>query len=304
MQRDDSTVFRFTYTVFNVMARLEGDRLQVQMGIRQIDIHLDRLQHLFVDDRKSRESVELILSYVTKSGKLKRSRIFSDHGEAGFAAFVEAILERRPEIDIRGVDVSTAYERMGSRSLEWFAIPLVMFVGLVIVAVVCTPMLIHGLDTERTTIDITSTSTQPATRTVRILGGRLILQSAVTDTRATAGGDENASVWIPLVPPKWTEGDEVRVVVQVLGKHLGKLQPGEAVEGLLRDVWWEGLDARRRREFKQGGVRTAHDAWLVDASATPRDDLGIAVLILGVLGTIFAGVTLTLILRRPRRRRS
>ena len=70
------TLFRFQYAIFTVDARLTADELEVKMGIRHILVPIKRLKHVYVDDRKTRESVELIISYVNAKGKVARARIF------------------------------------------------------------------------------------------------------------------------------------------------------------------------------------------------------------------------------------
>ena len=293
MHSDADKNFRFRYTVFTVTAQMETEHLHVQMGIKQIDLRFDRLQHLFVDDRKSRESVELILSYLSKNGKLKRARIFSDHGESGLAAFVQALLEIRPEIDIRHLSVDEAYERMGSHSLTWYALPALMTIALLLVTLMCTPLLLHGLDTERTDLKIADIGHPPKTRTLRIIGGHLKPTLSINDARSGDPGDRT-TMWIPLVAEEWQVGDDIEVVVQILASDLEGVMAVDFIDGLLRDVWWEGLRDTRRKQLVDAGARLSAGVWLVDARGSPRDDLGLALLILITLGVIVGGVTLIL----------
>ena len=72
---------------------------------------------------------------------------------------------------------------------------------------------------------------------------------------------------------------------------------GAAIEGLLRNVWWEGLSNKMRIQLKAKGLRVAHDAILIDARSTPGDDLGLALFILVTLGVITAGTTLMMYLK-------
>ncbi len=293
MQAQKEKNFRFSYTVFTVTAQMTSEALHVQMGIRQINVRLDRLKHLFVDERSGRESVELILSYMTKSGALKRARIFSDHGESGLNALVEALLECRPEIDIRHLPVNDAYERMGSKSMTWYALPLLMSAALLLVGIICTPLIIHGLDTQRSEIGLSKVDHPQDTRTLRITGGRLEQSLAVNDAREGVV-DERTNVWIPLVSPSWTPKEDVRVIVQVLASDLDSLTQEKHVEGILRNVWWEGLRSSQRKRLTESGLRLAPEVSLIDSRATPRDDLGLALLILVTLGMIVGGVTLAL----------
>ena len=152
MDSENAQTFNFKYAVFMVKAQIEGNHLSIQMNIRQVYVRLDQLKHLYVDDRRSNESVELIVSYLNKKGKLKRFRVFSDHQEPGFKAMVAAILAQRPEIELTDLTPAEAYVRMGSNPLAWYALPLVMCAALSLVTIACIPLLMHGLDRQRTDV--------------------------------------------------------------------------------------------------------------------------------------------------------
>ena len=293
-------VFQFTYTVFQVNATIEDDVIHAQMGIKQVHVHLQRLQHLYVDERKDTDSCELILSYVTAKGALKRTRIFADRGEPGFLRLIEAILARRPEIDIRELPPEEAYVRMGSTPAGWFVLPLIMFLGMFIVGVFCTPMLIHGLDTEIQELSIDQVGGESDGRSLSIGGGVLRQDFSVTNLTPDQARP-NAKVWIPLVSADWTESDDVMAVVEIFADDLTSLESAPRVRGLLRNVWWEGLDSKVASQMRQRGVRLTSDVWLIDANSTSWDELALIGLIFGCLIPIFLIVSWKLYQGRARR---
>ena len=296
MSSENTQTFSFKYAVFMVKGQIEGDHLSVQMNIRQVHVRLDQLKHLYIDDRRSNESVELIVSYLNKKGKLKRFRVFSDHQEAGFKAMVAAILERRPEIELTGLTPEEAYVRMGSNPLAWYALPLVMCIALLLVTVACMPLLLHGFDHRRVDVELSTLDAESTERTVRVRGGRLLTDKAVSDAgdRPVVGP---MTLWIPLVGPDWTDGSDIKVVVQMMAKQIDDVAEGAPIEGLLRNVWWEGLTNKMRVSMRAKELRTAHDAILIDSRSTPSDDLGLALFILITLGVITGGTTFLMYLK-------
>ena len=61
-------------------------------------------------------------------------------------ALVDALLAERPDADLRDISVDAAYERMGSKQLEWIVIPGLMFAGFLLTYTLCMPLWIHGFD--------------------------------------------------------------------------------------------------------------------------------------------------------------
>ncbi len=289
-------VFRFRYTLFVVDARIEGDRLEATTGIKTISVPLAKLQHLYVHHPRNAQIVELLLSYVHK-GRLKRVRIYSDPGQAAFDGLVKALLIRRPDIDIGHLDVHEAYVRMGSREIEWVVIPAVMGVGLLIVALLFAPMLIHGLDGGHAEVTVAElVAGKPLdTRHLTILGRADVHRMVRANSRPDAT-QESAAVWMPLVTADSAPDSPVRVVLEtrLVGDNLEALAAARTHRGLLRDVWWEGLDGAQRKRLIAGGVRLAPEVKLFHHGVQPQDDLAISVFVIGFMFFILLVVTVVL----------
>jgi hypothetical protein len=295
---------RFKYAVFNVTAELDETRLIVRTGVRTATAPLAKLQHLYVFDTAERGERELLLSYATARGGLRRVRVFADADEAGFDTLVQTLLRRRPEIDVRHLTAAEAYARTGTRQLEWLALPMMMGLVMVVLAVLFAPLLIHGFDGGHAEVTVAALEAgEPAhTRNVRVTG-TLLSDYAV---RAQIGADarlKQTTAWIPLVDAVWQPGTPVGAVLEVpaaAAVDLATLARAGAWNGMVRDIGWEGLPSRRRAEIAAGGVPLAPVVRLVQMGARPADDRGVALLVLGPLLIIMVLVSWRL--NRHRRR--
>lgn len=300
--------FAFRYTVFNVAATLDATHLQARSGMRTVVVPIARLQQLYVRDDRRADHVELLLTHHDAKGRLKRARLFADKKEPGFDALIEALLARRPEADVRHLSTSEAYQLSGSKELEWLALPVVMLVGWAILALLFSPLIRHGFDSGQATVEVAAFAEPHAlpSRNVTVRG-RLLPGSALKGNGKAAintpGGEGNADVWwVPLVPADWQPGEAVYAVLKVRRQSpaaLKRLAEGDAFDGILRNIWWEGLSERRHTAFHKRGVALASSAVLIEHEASRRSDLVIAGALLGGLLVLIVGVGFTL--RRRRR---
>lgn len=296
--------FRFRYALFTIDARLDAERLVARTGVRTIAAPIPALQHLWVGGARFQDHSELVLSYRTRKGGLKRVRLFADKGAPGFDALVAALLALRPEIDIRGLPPAAAYQRMGSRNLEWVALPLLMAGGLALLVGLLMPMLIHGADppaVERPVEALAEGAPLP-TRNLTLVGAPQLQFAAHGE--APAGRAGPARLWVPLVGPGWTPTTPVSVVMEVALKPdqdpVVRLA-GDRYTGVVRDVLWEGVAPSTRRDLVAAGVILAPQVRLFEEGADARSELVVACTLVGLLVCI---VAITAVVLRGRRSRS
>lgn len=299
----DARVFRFQYTVFPVDARIVSRRVEVRAGVRTHAAPLERLQHLYVHDDGGRGTSELILSFAAPGGRLKRIRVFSDVGEPAFQALIDALLSERPEIDIRHLDRSAAFARMGSQERDLTVMAALMGAVLVAMAVMFLPMLIHGLDggAAEVPVEALERGERPDTRNVTVQGRPLVDRMVLAEVETDPPPD-TVTGWIPLVSPSWTPERPVKVVLELRGKGPDALiAVGERTvfRGMIRDVLWEGLSDRRRRAFTDQGVPLDPEVLVIDVGAEPEHDLTLALSVLGLMALILVG-SLWVVRRRQR----
>lgn len=308
MSTEEARTFRFRYTLYMVDARLDDHQIVVKTGIRTVAAPFAGLRQLYVVRAPGRDDVELLLGYVDARGRQRRLRAFADRDQPGFDQLVEAILARRPEIDIRHLSVSEAYRRTGSKEMEGVALPVVMLLGVLVVAVLFGPMLVHGFDRGHAEVTLAQliAGDLPDTRNLVVTEARAAIDEAV---QAQAGADaklQTVTAYIPLVSPERVPGELVRVVLEVRGLKAAAFDELAGVRrfpGVLRDVWWEGLAQRTRKAFDERGVALADEVRLVQYRADGRQDLALAGGVLGLMLLLIAGVWWVLRKRGPRRPR-
>ncbi len=296
--------FQFRYTVFTVTAQLDTDRLATKTGVRHTTAPIGALQHLYVRRAPAREDDELVLTYATDRGRLRRVRIFSDRDEPGFAGLVEALLALRPDIDIRHLAPAEAWRRMGARELEWVVLPAVMGVGLLVLALVLAPMWVHGFDRGAATLDVPEllSGAPPGTRNLTVIG-RLVADQGVQAKQGADARLETVTMWLPLVGPAWRPGDPVHLVLEVRGLRDAdptELASHDRFEGVLRDALWERLDETPRKLFRARDLKLSADVRVLQLGARARDDLTLASVLVGGLSLLVLGVFATLRARRNR----
>lgn len=300
--KSEPDAYRFRYAVFNVTAHLDETQLVVRTGVRTAVVPVARLQHLYVVEDPERSERELLLSYATPSGRLRRTRVFADRDEPGFDALLQALLARRPEIDIRHLDLPAAYARIGTRQLEWVVLPAMMGLGLLVLALLFSPLLRHGCDRGHGTVTVAELEAglPRDTRNVTVRG-QLLVDFAV---RAQVGADarlEQSTAWIPLVDAAWQPGTPVGAVLEVPGSATADLKALAARgqwDGMVRDLGWEGLSRARRKQVDAAGVPLAPEVRLVQLGARPQDDLAVSAIVLGALSILLCLVSVWLIRRR------
>lgn len=290
--------FEFRYTVFTVSARLEEGRIEVRAGVRTSAAPIDRLQHLHVHRDAARGVDELLLSYALPGGRLRRIRVFADSGEAGFDALVDALLDRRPDIDIRELDRREAWDRTGSRELDRIVLPGMMALAIIALGVIFSPRVLHGFDRGEATISASALAAgeRPDTRNLAV-EGRALLDETLFAEQDPDRMAEPTTAWLPLVGPDWRPGAPIGVLLEVRNRtraDILAIAEQQTFDGILRNIWWEGLDQRRRAAFEKQGLALAPDVALVELGATPGSDLAIAFGVIGLLGTMMLGVMLAL----------
>ena len=178
-------------------------------------------------------------------------------------------------------------------------IPAVMGFGLLIVALLFAPMLIHGLDGGHAEVTVAElVADEPLeTRHLTVVGQADVTRMVRTDPRPDAP-QSSASVWMPLVTAGTPPDAAVAVVLQTRleADNLEVLATAQKHTGLLRDIWWEGLDGAQRRRLVAAGVRLAPEVKLLDHGVRPGDDLGISLFVIGFM--LFILLVVTAVLRK------
>lgn len=282
----EATRYTFQFTVFKVDARVRGDqKLVVQMGMKTVVVELSQIKYLYRRELKEQGMSELTIATENpkdRSKKLKRARLYADRGQAGFDDLWRYLTHLHPIANISHETFDVASERMGSQNKPWVAIPLVMSLGALLVIIVATPLLIHGIEKSKWSVDVASLYQDPASlltppsHQVELRGWVNLDQGVTPASTFTSSAPNQLSA--PLYPEVSKEAEALPVALLIItarDRALAKLRanPSGTHQGILRSIAWEGLGDNTRKSLIKRGVLLTPMVYLVELGATSRDDL-------------------------------
>ena len=273
MNQPKTLSFQFRHALFPVNVEIKNDLLCVRYAIKYFEVPIAALTFIYVDDDVNREMRELILCYRCPRGKVRRARIFSDRDQTAFDDLVQTLSIRVGEGHLTNIDRQTAYEIMGSRSLEHIMIPTVLFGIVIFVGLMLTPRLIHGLAENPIQLSVHQlTPDKLANHYVEFKDARVDTDSVIFEPATPTVEQPLEGQWHPIFGAGTNRGR-----VTLLGYFSAKLgSPSptpEVLSGLIRNVGLERIPAQIRQGMKAQGVELAPDAVYLDVGATPKNDL-------------------------------
>ena len=150
---DESVKFIFRFTVFEVIAQVFNRQMVIKFGLKTSVIQLDAIRYLYFRDLKDQKMSEITVAASHKN-TLRRTRIYADMGEESFEDLWHYLKRNNPDADISGLPTTEAYQLMGSRNYPWLAVSGVMSVAVLLVALLGSPLLRHGLDQGKIGLDL------------------------------------------------------------------------------------------------------------------------------------------------------
>ncbi|MEE2644753.1 MAG: hypothetical protein VYD19_07450 [Myxococcota bacterium] len=287
--------FEFRYTIFSQRAELSERQLIVKSSTRTTIVPLAGIELLWLGISEGNEQQELLIAYRDLKRRLKRARVYADLEEPGFAALIDALIRRQPEIDQRALSREDAYARSGAQALSWLALPTLMGLGILTLAVGLSPLLRHGLDRGERTLSLQTLIDAPKgeSRNLKLSSFEPLDPYQIREVSAQGGDAELIRLWIPVRPKGAPLALESQVILSLKGYDDASIQAqlqSEHVDGVLRDIWWEGLSAGRRQQLTDQGLRITVPALLVEVGAKPRHDLTLFFLLIGALSLLTGAV--------------
>lgn len=302
----DSQDFTFKFMVLTIKTSLDPINLTIKQGLKTWKVEVASLRHLYVIEHPD-VGFELLLSYTTGADKLKRIRCNANFGEQGFQDLIKAILERRPEIDIRNKPLNEAHKMMGAVNFVRLAPAIVLILVVGIVAFIFLPSLIHGLDFGQQTIDIADcVSGCPVSSGNLKVAGILVPEYAMVleSTEEDTGVTKVEAEFYPIVPADWEEDDPVYMIVKTpyLDDYdLEELLRLPEIPGVLRNVLWEGLGGENKDFFRDEiGIKLADNVMLLEYKADPGFEFMISLIIIGAVFVIMLIIALIIARRMPK----
>lgn len=294
--------FAWRFLTIAVDASIDDAGLQVKQGIRTWRVALADLRHLYVRRTGQGQYDEMIVG-AEVSGKKKVFRFSGEAGHPGFAAFTQAVLARRPDIDRRAMPEKDALKLIGAKNVELITGVVTFAIILGIVMVALLPKLIHGLDGghEKVKISKLVKGYSPGTSNLTITDARVDTSHALSLTTVSKrNGIEtgrSTKFYIPLVDKDADDDDPIKVIIetkQLSNSEMSELEDSDAIKGIVRDTLWEGLGSSQRDYFIEKAHRKlAKNVLLLEYKAEARDDLvlfgvatGVTTFILLVIGVV------------------
>jgi hypothetical protein len=296
--------FKFQYTVMKVTATLDARDVQFKMGLRKYKAEISALKHLYVQQQIGGDTQELTLTY-SYGHKLKRFRVYADTGEAGFDQAIAALLERRPDIDIRSLPEKEAFAAMGAVNTEKMAAISVPVIITLVVAGMMYPAIRHGFDDGHEDVTVAELAEGKVLDSANLTVSEttLCLDEAIEKT-TTQESSKTVRYYIPLVP-KGAKCLETTVSVVLETDDLNEsdrkeLLESPSIDGMHLNIWWEGLGDDERAFFvEEQSLTLADEIVLVEYKAKPGDYKSMVFIGLGV--TFFIMVVLSIFMWRKRK---
>ena len=283
--------FNLKYMVIGITAILDGNGgLQIRMGMRRLETNLAAIKHIYVIDHGGQAGQELMICHETAAGKTKIFRVTANQGDPELQRLIGTLAHYRPDADLRGRSMKEAHRVMGATNMTalvpYIMVPLITL-GFVVFAL---PWFIHGIDSGHTQVEVASFSEGPVeleSRNVLVHGGQFLVEEAL-QIETTNDGRTSVEWAIPIVPADWSAGDPVHLVLkthELSMQEAASLDPEAGVEGVVRNVLWEGLADDEAAYFKNNlGLSIADDVIEVEYQADTKMELFMG---LGMVGFVF-----------------
>ena len=317
--------FRFRFTLFDVVTEERDRQLIMKLGLKMQVVDLDHIRYLYYRDLRDQEMSEITVAQ-GEGDSLKRVRLYADLKDEGFLSMWRYLVSQNPDADISSKPIREAYTLMGSQNQPWRAVAAVMSVGVLLIALFQIPLLLHALDSGRAHLDLErayvggdspyASTTQPlSTQSKNIVFSGWIdlsqswghhLSSQTVKDRSQPQNLLTATQEVELIAPLYpasTEGEappQVALLVHAYGDEAVKILKDSSVlqrEGVVRDIWWEGLGDHARRGLSQRGLKLTQHVKLIEVGAIStqrRDDLIVYLSTIGALALMTLFITLYL----------
>ncbi len=293
----------YRFMTLNVGATCDGTELRVKQGLRTSRIALSEVNSVYAGrlEAGAVHYEELVVLTVDPAGKRKVHRFQADLGQDQFHAMVTLLATAHLAVkDLRSLSREEAHRQIGATDSNKHALLVAMVLVPLLVGVAGSSLLRHGLDQGHAEVTATELAdglplkTRNLTITQGVLLDKGLRETTSKRNRRTNTRSESAEVLMPLVPPDWKPSDEVVILLRQSsskGADVGSIPQQNAYSGVVRDLWFEGLGTKERRFFEDElGLHLASNVKLVDLDASPRTDLLLYLLMVGVTSAVMAVV--------------
>lgn len=300
MQDSGARLFTWTAGVASWKVAVGLGQLKLQYGFRTYQMPADAITAFAIVPHAG-DLRELVIAYELAPGQGKTVRSYADADAADFDAFVAHLAALRPAADKRHLPVAEALAAMKVMNTAKLMPFMLATVVTLVVAVLGSPLLLHGLDSGEQEVDSQQLSA-PLTSPTRnlLLRGQLAPDHAIKET-TTRKGRSTSKYFVPVVTEGWTQQDPVYAVLRLddrTPEEFEKLLAAPSYRVVVRNILWEGLGSSTRQFFVDKlAVRLAPEVVMLDLrEGTP--DLTVYLIMVAGTAAIVGGLAVFTALRR------
>jgi hypothetical protein len=290
--------FVFKYMTAKNVVTIDGYSIHCKIGpIIKKNALLSNVQHFYVfDDQQYRN---LMITFSDESGKVKKLQLYSGYGEEGFEKLITELQQRLPGKSLQHLSEKDALAQMKIANPRKVGAMLAFAIITIVISIIFIPGMIHYFDTgfESATVQQLLDG-KTNTRNLKLSG--TLLDAGIEETTTTTRKGSTTTtvkVLLPLVTEEWTEGQPALVVLEfdeMSDVEYNNVLNQTEFTGVVRNVWWEGLDQQQRDYFQTNyGLEVPEHALLFEVTGNERNDALMFYIWLGI--TAFMGVIFLLV---------
>lgn len=267
--------FLFSYVNNKNSVTYDGQNLLCKIGpFRKRVIPFNNIQHYYVFENKSYRV--LYITWLNDKGKLQRVGMFTHLGEIGFRDLIEELNNSIGSKGLNHLPEDEAFKAMKAANPKKWA-PVA---GFVIILIITTssfyPGLRHYFDFGFRDAEVQQliAGDDLGTRNLNLSG--VPLSEAVEETTQSGSRNTTNGVFVPLVPPDWSEGQPVHVIMKfdkLSDEEYNAVLESSEFTGVVRDIGYEGLGSDHRQAFSdEFDLEVPDDAILFEVTRERHND--------------------------------
>jgi hypothetical protein len=301
-----ATEYRFSYVTTRSIFKMEGQDVLVQIGpFVKKRFAFANIINYYVFENQSYRS--LFITYYDDNGKQKKVQLFSQLGEIGFRDLVEFLNQTIGQKSLNHLPEKEAFAVMKTFNPKKWGAALAFGIMFAILSVLFFPTLYHFFDFGFADAEVQQliSGDAPSTKNLNLSG--VPIDAALEVTTSKGSSTTGQKVYVPIVPPEWTEDEPVKCFLQFneitrSEYDNGVLETSEFV-GVVRDVWYEGLASDEKQFFvDEYGLNVPDDVILFEVTGEQHNDTLMFFVWLGVL--LFLGVLFLIMYFKQKRQSS
>lgn len=297
--------YQFSYVTTKSSFSHDGTQVLVKIGpfVKKRFAFANIINYYVFENQGYRS---LFITYYDDNGKQKKVQLFSQIGEIGFRDLVEYLNQTIGQKSLNHLPEKEAFAVMKTFNPKKWGAMLAFGIMAAILTVLFYPSLRHYFDFgfEQAEVQKLTSGDAPATKNLNLSG--VPVDAALEVTRTKGSTTTSRKVYLPIVPPDWTEEDPIRCVLEFnslsQSEYDAILETSEFT-GVVRDVWYEGLASDEKEFFRdEYGLEVSDDVVLFEVTGKQHNDSLMFFVWLGIVS--FLGILFLILYIKQKRQSS